>query len=961
MIEEIRDFEKPESLTIKSSGGKYSIPLGDATAYMTEHMNALKLQEIVSKNSKDEEKPQSAFSKIEVYDYQNRSEDSDVQRYIFNYPVTEIPLDISSYFKKMDGLSLSQGDNSLTQKVEVPELGEMNFAHQEKLDFNKIIIDNFTTGFAVGTIPEINLTLGSNKVPSINFSITSPDFDSISFEDGYLEFLFEADNCTPSFDFEIFARADIYDNTTKISGTEDVVTVIKGAVPAEKLRIPLKDCTLKPNLTIVFEFGTTGAAPGYTQTNSYKVTGKLSSDTRAREITGLTLPEKVISAYYLDYDQKVDTAGARETLQSAVIDEGKISCYLSIPKGWSGIYADGTTFSSEGGIVINNDEFKNVKASSEYIVYKEANLAGKNMFSNPEGVDDINMKVHIPFQIFDAHLVLHYDESGQASDVISFDANTDIKRLKNAKVKMARLQESNLTKKISQSIPENTLKFIKQMNVISIGLKGFIETDLPSNDMQLTTDIDSNEGIFNGLHLEKAVDFRGPAPYEINVTKYFEDDLLETMTDGTRVYGKKIVLGPDDASLIDFDVNLGIEGSDKENPEIVTFSTIEMGHSYELKFNVDFDYDWYSIVLNTESTNLEGDIDLGFNIRSFLSDIKDSEDDETGGESSKKSVISDILKKIKFQDDAIKGQIYVTRPDISGLESFTGFTGSLKLDYTGKDESGEEVTKTDQLLFDTGNGDDPLSFVKIKKSFAELANDKNVITACLTGPDSTNNIPPSGVLNGTVMVDMVNCQPESEVFKYNFEMAGSDESQELTIRKTDIDSLKEESSSSIKISIAFFLSLKFKVTDDIVIDDVFSTFGKGLKKDLLGREGLEEDSDFEEYKDLVEKIQLVYSMENNSGIKMVAKMTATADGETEPYMHKTLTVRDVRDTKDFDTISLGRDDVDNMFTSYPFTPIISMTIKKNNSVVVPINPYFRAKAIITAETKGEYKIWGGDD
>ena len=136
LISEIKNYEMPQKVSINTTG-KYTVPLGDATARFRDHFSAKTLQELIDKNIQAGSEGQSySLKDVHCYEY---ADNSGIQKYIFDYSVADVPLDISEYFSNIEDLNRNALSQKLCREFKIPELGNLDFSQDKGIDFNALI------------------------------------------------------------------------------------------------------------------------------------------------------------------------------------------------------------------------------------------------------------------------------------------------------------------------------------------------------------------------------------------------------------------------------------------------------------------------------------------------------------------------------------------------------------------------------------------------------------------------------------------------------------------------------------------------------------------------------------------------------------------------------------------------------------------------------------------------------
>ncbi len=908
------DLAVPKSVSVKTKG-EYAFPLGSAKALLSDHMDAAKLQEIIGDNGGE--------SSISVYDYYDTSDGSNVQKYLLNYPVADIPLDIGKYLEDLDSLDLSSAQNSFSQEIAVPDAQTPAFEKEYTVDINDLIESNFQSNIVV-PVTEVDGEKALD-INDVDFRITSPNFSTIKFKEGGIELSFEpAEGSSPTATFEISARAVLLVDGSEVStsGAEGTYTkVITGSTEDNKLVLPLDDKEIKMNMKLQFNArGANGDDPATSlHINKYNVKVGFTSGTKISKITNLTLNDADVASHAVTVENEtVDTSSIQAYLKSATIAEGEMNYFIKVPENWSGVSVN-PEINITGALNVADSEFKNVAAGAGYVARKKVDLKNKTIFEG--GAANIIVNGSVPFSVKNANLELNYDDGGNISDKVVFKAETSITKLSDAAIYIDGFVNTSISKNIEQTLSGDVTKYIKSITFSKVGLEGKIETDLPRNNLKLTPKLDSTFFSISNSDFSESVQFNGTSPYDLSMVKeYGSSGQVVTITD---------------PSTVDFTLDVALEGVDEGGKQLVTFETIELGKTYNLNFDAKFVYDWVSVTINMNEQDLSGTQELGIDLKSFL-------DSDVGGD-----FINDNIDKIQFINDSVEGRLYLTRPDIAGLEDLS-LKGSISVDWG----SGAH---------DIINNSTGIQFTDFDRTFDDLLQDKYREKRTLLDTD-LSGISYEPITGASSLVDMLNAHPANETMNYSFTL-GSQGSSDLIIDKEDIDAIKAQSQTegtvSIKASIAMIIALKLDITDDIAVNDMLETFGykeEGTNDDFLQRDSAEDGEDFKKFVDLVKEIRMDYNFKNNTGLSLTAKLQAKNSGGTV-YLDK-----DIHFDGKPHALKLTRDDINNIYeaSNFPFIPVISMTIEQG-TVTVTRDAYLGAQATFTALTDGEYEIWGGDD
>lgn len=928
LIEDFKNIEIPEKITIKTDAD-YSLPLGSRKVSLSEKLNVASLKEKLEENASD--------TKFSIYDYQPRDDSS--QQFIFDYNIAEVPLDISEYLSKLDDLDLSSSENSLSQEFEIPK-AEQSFEKTVDVDFNKMLREKLDVSLEL-TIPEIPTYLPGDQqeLPAVNFDVTKPDFEYMEFADGSVilsaEWLKESE--TETLDGTVQLSLILEDANGTELGTSAMTTIYAdGVVQNNEVPFSMKNKTITPNMklraTVKGNDGNAGVK------HKFKIKMDFSDDIKIKKISKLTFDDEDTAEYASNFTEKISVADLGSKIKTAVIKEGELTYNIKIPEGWTGIDIS-SEFTTSGALKITGDRAVDIVSEENYVVNKKIDLAELTLFPN-NTPEDIVTDAKVAFSIKEANLSFDYDADGNCTDTILFNLATKIGSLENVKLDFSGVVDaSNLAKEISVALPEEMKAYIDSIGFKKIGIEGKIESNLPSTDLKLETILNSEffdiKGVFGDENSTRTVidfddlnhDLTEDTATDFSLIKNYEGYGGE---ENPGVFVKKL----EDAGDIDFKVEFDFYGDDADK-NIITFESITLGEKLKIDFVVKFIYDWDFVTLKTDSAGVKGEIDSGMNIKSMFESFMSGD-------------LSEIVDKFALQDDAIFGNICVSKPKIENedgsdvLDLFQGISGKVSVDYGAENP---------ELLFD-GNPE----FQTVTKTLEELADENGVL-------DETDYafFKDKGAIEGQTLVNMINEKPEQMKFTYDLAVTGGN-GETLKITKAQIEELQNNSetagSTSIKIGLIMGMKLKFKTTDDIEVEDILAAVDSQIETDLFGRESASEENEtVEAVEDMLNRVSLEYLIWTNTNLNLTAKIAAD-DGSKNFNKELSLSGSDAWQNRKI--LALSRDDIDSMLGIYPFCPKIGISIPQTDDLTIPRSACFGVRAVITVDVDGEYVVMGGE-
>ncbi len=349
------DFTIPESVSVKTSGAKFAVPLGSGEFAIRDKISADKIQEILDENTSESEGTSLSAS---VYDYNptatGASPDDNgdkVLQYALNYPIVKIPISLNSD-SDLDSITF---DTSFS----APDLEET-------------ICDGLTVDNQTLTTVEPGNTSASIEGLALNFNIRSPDFDEMTIRNGRFKITLSP-TATPSSGFVMYAVFTLKD----LSGNEIASSAPVNLASGGDAYIDLAGKTIVPNMQIAVSGTTQGGSAGTLRT--YTVSVGPDTNLTLAKITGVTMSNSDLGENgTINIDESFELTGLNDKLDHASIAQGTLGFTCKLPDGWTGINLDDENFTLSGGVNIANTEFTDSEAEG-YIINKTANLAGKTV------------------------------------------------------------------------------------------------------------------------------------------------------------------------------------------------------------------------------------------------------------------------------------------------------------------------------------------------------------------------------------------------------------------------------------------------------------------------------------------------------------------------------------------------------------------------------------------------------
>jgi hypothetical protein len=799
---DISNLTTPKSVSVKSSGAAYNVPLGSMS--LSDYFTPDKLIEKMSTSSNN----------IEVYDYNPGGNDT-VQEFLINYPITSIPLDFSSY---LDNLNLDSSlTKNMTQDFTVSKINDITFTQSVDIpDISGKISGSFNSSVENIPVPEpgdgvtITTAAGTWNGIDVTMNISAPDFDTISFGAGSLNIALTPVG-TPTAGFAFNAAGTLKHSSDEISSSGSADLTSGGT-----LSIPLTGKTIYPNMNVIFTGSLSGGSLG--TIDEYKIEVSLSSDVKISQVTGVTMSNSELGnagTITLNKTQSLDSLA--DYLVSATVDNGSLTFKGILPSGWTGIEST-MTMSITGGLAVDNSNLTDATVLSgdtnDYLINKYLNLNGKII--KPQNIDITST---IQLSLTDADITFPTDGSAQS---VTVNGTCSVSSVKDATVKIDKLVDTSaLTQSVTQTLPDDVKTYIKSITFKEVKMTGTLSSTLPSSDMNITATVTST--MFN-LNKQDTV-----------ALSNFSDTLSIVSDYGT----EGLTVEPSTNSDVDFTVAVSFSGADTLHTNYVTISGLTFDKTYSLAADFALSYDWSKIVLNTNSTAMTGTMSTGLNLKTLLTDYLGSGNDS-------------LLDNVTFLN--ISGYLYVKEPTWTG----TGESPLKDITMKGKILAKDGTTDINYIIGKDAEPPADMTFIKDMKDFSALADSSKMITTATLFQDGTY----SALLNNVSTI--INSKPTELNLYYDMIFANGAEST-LTLTKEQVTQLTSASGiSSISMSVAIVMPLSFKVSGTgITITDALDLAGHKITSDLLNRDSADDLQKIKENIDLVKNITIRYTSTAN--------------------------------------------------------------------------------------------------
>ena len=892
------NWKIPESVSVKTDA-EYNFTIGTFSEKLSKYLSVDTLTEQMESSSSD--------VSFYVYDYYPESDRQKIasggtasQKFLVDFSLQEIPIDIGSYLDKMDFADQLKG-MSFDQTFDVPDLSVSSFEEPINLsDINKKIRENADLNFGAITIPHgINGTLSEEQCPLQNVTVNAPEFKALEFYSGSLVLTI------------ICNELPVVSTNLKISlldGDDKEITSVSNVdlLTQSEIFLPLAGKTLVPKMKLKVSGTSSGGTSGNNST--YSISASFSDDSTISRATGLTMS---IDPVFINQEVKIETEDAFVSCEigdKSETEKSLLSILTKLPDGWTGVTAD-REINLSGAITAADAEFDKTGESDEYLIKRTLLLNGKTYSKKETGgvlSGDINVGGTINISLNNADIVL---PNGEAPKIM-ISTLCRITKVKSMTIDLSKYESPIETKvEVNEDLPSEVSDFIEKIQLNPSGMNVKYYNTLPAeNDIEFTV----KSGFF------------GIA------------DKTDTMTGGTGTAdepsGKMEFLGEGKTvntaseNIIDFSAEMGFPGKTEKNPDYVTLKNIEIGKSYAVGVTVEPVFDWEYITLKTANTAVKGNVDTGLNVSKIFKSLTD----ELGDDS--------FISRIELTQ--IPLYLYSIVPSV--IEDFT-FTGELSAAaYDAEDNLvGEKIKITDDFVI----SDSVLPALEF-----------NAADSIVTGFGDTSH-------HSTNIADLFNAHASGNIkIDYDFQL-GKNETEGgdsvIMIAKTDLEQFDEDSV-SIRLHARLVLPLELKVAEldenpnEPVVIDIMKLMDLEPGDDLFSRSEPTDLDDMEKYIDAIDSAGIRYSVKNNvlQSDKVPYIELDTQDDSLQNEMYNI--------SFSTGTLNIEIDDMKDILRSYPFSPTVKLKIPVG-TYKIPRNAEAGVGLSVYIKTDGTVNLFGGDE
>lgn len=635
------NYQIPEKVAIKTKA-EYSFYLGDFSQNFSDYISVATLDKQINGNKAPGE------TKVNIYDYNPDGNDS-VQKFLIDFKMKEIPVDVAEYLKGMD-FSSKLNSQSFEKNVKTPALSSSPGQKTLPLpDINEKI--RSAANFSIPGFPIVE-TGTDIALPELSriIHITNPDFKTMDFSSGALIFSITP-NSVPSPDFHTNLKVELKTKDDKLISSKSGVDITTG----DDIALPIAGKSIYPEMKLVVSGNTSGGTFGHT--TNFNVSSRFSGDTKLSKVTGLNMSAAQLGT--TNIDNSFNAATSDNFVECTIGENSYIKIVSKLPDDWSGVKAN-PIISVSGALDAADSEFDKTAETQEFLLNRRLNLENKQFKPG-----EINAGGTLSIEFENATITF-----GDTPAEIKIDTQFVISKIKSITMDFTEIK-NQLKADLSEALPVDVVKYVDYMKLGESGIKITYTNTFPAgNDVTIKAKSD-----FFGLDETKPI-------YSNKTDENFS------------LTGHEKTIHPASDNTVDFKVDFTLPPPLAPSPADKVYATlkdIELDKEYKLAVKVDPVFDWKEIGLKTDAVApINYNMDMGLSFGSIFNEIKD------------KLGNSDFLENIYI--DSIPVYVYCAKP--SGLNVLDNLTFTGNIDINIKDSHGSTQGETIQL----SDGSTPFSF-----------------------------------------------------------------------------------------------------------------------------------------------------------------------------------------------------------------------------------------------------------
>lgn len=541
----------PSSLSVKTDA-EYNFTIGTIEKDLSELSSDLKnnLNEKLSTAGSD-------GVTAKLYDYQPNN--TTMQEYLIEYPVSDYSLDLSSYLNDGSNTGFSQS-GSYAQSV--PKI-DQTFSFDETITSTQVMNavgapapTGDITIIEPGALYTETAPATLDKYGKIWIKVVINNISSMTFASGDLTITLTPTG-TPSDSFGKIVTASLVDaSNNEVSNATSSKVMGNNVI---SLKIPLSGKTI--GKTMQLNFGGSMWGGNMSQSDAYAVTSQFTNAVLA-EATGVTVN---VDSFTIGDTEGTDLSIA--PVVSAIIDTGTLNISSQIPSGWTGVSCS-LTPSITGALTAGAGKtFTNASDTSGYLFNKTLDLKNSSLLAGSK----IYVSGTAEFSLSNATILF---SAGNASFTVN--GSCSVQKLSKAVVTVTTQPAYTVNKTLSSL---DIASIVNKINNAKFTITGTFINGLPDGN-NMSAKMTST--YFSNLSGNMADSY-----YEIT-----SNGTTATTTTATK---DTVTLASD---TVDMTANILLPGQTEGSTATATFSNIETNKNYTVDYTFSVAIDWESADVN---------------------------------------------------------------------------------------------------------------------------------------------------------------------------------------------------------------------------------------------------------------------------------------------------------------------------------------------------------------------------
>ncbi len=633
------DFEVPKKVSVKTDAN-FALNVGEFSQSLSEYVNVSEITKQMNGSLADD-----SAMKMKVYDY-NPENKSDIQKFLIDVPIQDIPIDMGQYLEKIDFNSTFEAV-SFEKTLDFKEYSEKKFTQNlEFLNLRENILGAEFESVDI-TVPDAGneLTVPLKGSIPVNFAVKEPSFAAMKFNNGKLLFNIKPKDKNEGFDLIVKKISLISASNGSVINTVEYPSLPIGT--RKEIEMDISGKQIEGKLKLEIE-GDVQCSASIKEDTKYSLSASISEDSQIHSVTGLTYKfEKTQTVKQkMDFDSSVE---------ECKIGSGAIKTKAYVPSGWTNV-----SF-SVGDKDLSDTVIKNG--------------------------DNLDLSISFSFEFKNSTIT--FDSEGKVPP-IKVESVLKISKFEYIILKTAEYF-SSLGSDFNKQFPDEVQNYVKWFKLAPSGLQITYTNTLPEgNDITVCVksdmmDIKDGENaveknlVAGPAQKNKLVEFLGNYGAVDSLT-YFKSDEDDTVL-------KEIPT----SSNLDLNVKMKLPVPEGKTEEYAKLSNIDLTKAYAVGVNIKPTIDWYSVCLKKIDGDMEGNIATDFSYDSLFKEFAKVFGDD-----------DHFFKNLKIA--SLPLYLYFTRPSddafesvsVSGKINLSGETGS-PIYVLGKADSDGVLTAVEQI------------------------------------------------------------------------------------------------------------------------------------------------------------------------------------------------------------------------------------------------------------------------